>query len=103
MLFHFVEPLRPRRIVACSRPRGLGSARSLLVACRHDRQAGVKNGTPKVSPAPLAFVFKVELPRSFARQFEGVAPPENEKSTPKGVLRSLSGVDKKDAIHFFEK
>jgi hypothetical protein len=32
-----------------------------------------------------------------ARSDEGVAPPENEKSNPIGLLRSLSRVDKKDA------
>ena len=40
----FVAPHRNRRIVVCLRLRTLGLAHSLLVACRHCRQAGLKNG-----------------------------------------------------------
>ena len=50
-----------------------------------------KNGTSK-APSPT---------KTASNANGGVAPPENEKSTPFGVLRSLRRVDKKDAMLFY--
>ena len=53
---------------------------------------GVQGGADKTKR------YKLLSPRGERRAgSQRVAPPENEKSTPNGVLRSLWRVDKKDA------
>ena len=54
---------------------------------------GGENKIKKYKPPPLEGERRAGSQR--------VAPPENEKSTPLGVLRSLARVDKKDGNYIY--